>query len=228
MTKMASASKRKRGAGPSENGVKKTPRTTRTNSFLLEAKSRTNSVTSMISDGMEVLIENDDEWEHPKKPAKRKLNTTNDESIPVSPNKFNNLETNEIPLTNSTSQHEQVNPDETAGKSDQTVPNGADRGQQKSYRQQLIFILGNDIKDTANKLICEEIKSNSFKIRQNNGNHTIQANDKVTYDAIKKRLTSLEMEYYTYTPLENKPQTIVLKNIYGNFDAVDVGNALTL
>lgn len=92
----------------------------------------------------------------------------------------------------------------------------------RKYRQQPIFIKEEDIKETTKNLMSDKIIKNNIRIRQNDGNHTILAADKGTYEAIKLKLTEIGEEFYTYTPLENKPQTVILKNIYGIFTKKEI------
>ncbi|CAG5075612.1 Similar to ORF1: Nucleic-acid-binding protein from transposon X-element (Drosophila melanogaster) [Cotesia congregata] len=79
-----------------------------------------------------------------------------------------------------------------------------------------IFINGVDINDTINKLTTEGIDKNLFTTYVNKTNLNIISKNHETYDKIKVCFKN-KVEFYTYTKKEDKPITILLKNIAGIF-----------
>ncbi|CAG5078033.1 Similar to ORF1: Nucleic-acid-binding protein from transposon X-element (Drosophila melanogaster) [Cotesia congregata] len=167
----------------------------------------------------------EDEWQAPTKTAKARTSDSN--MITETNNRYDTLNLldpkNNIKLTNTASHHT----DTISGSSQNAEQPGfdADRGQQdngKPLKPPPIFIIGEDIKVTSAKITSAGIKKDAVTIKQNRGSHTILAANRSTYDVIKLKLLELKVQFYTYTPKDLKPQTVVLKDIYGNYTADDI------
>ncbi|XP_011304618.1 nucleic-acid-binding protein from mobile element jockey-like [Fopius arisanus] len=85
------------------------------------------------------------------------------------------------------------------------------------------------IKELAKKIldISNNYKSR-FRLKQPRDSKcvTIHTSDLEMFNIVKKLLSDDNIEYYTYTPKVTKPKTVVLKDLYGDFNENDVMSEL--
>lgn len=243
--KMAESVSKKRKAPTninSENQTFKTPKKY-TNSLAIEklfkdyietgkAKKTINSISPTLighrrsnSESMITDVDDQEGWQTPSKTSKAR-NSDNNKN-PDTYNRYDALNPlNSIKNIKTASMAEQLT-DSSPGTSQGTEQpdTDANRGQQNSgkpLKPPPIFIIGEDIKETSAKISSAGIKKDAVTIKQNRGSHTILAINRSTYDVIKNKFLELKVQFYTYTPKDLKPQTIVLKHIYGNYSADDI------
>lgn len=86
-----------------------------------------------------------------------------------------------------------------------------------------IHVMGSSLKIIISTLINNKINKNKFSTKEVGNNVcTIFAFDIDQYKEIVKILIDLKWEFYTYTPREEKPKTLVLKGVRGGYDEIDV------
>lgn len=169
----------------------------------ISTKSKINKETT---DGNAGSAPNDG-WEYPKKTAE-----TNNKSD-------DNMQTGNLcdPL---------INAPETITDQTQNHHNGNTQNNKSKFKPPPIFISGTDITGTIENLTTNGINKELLTIFVNKTNLIIITRCTIAYTAIKNTLKG-KTKFYTYTQKKNKPITILLKNIAGNFTEEYIANEIT-
>lgn len=152
-----------------------------------------------------------DDWEFPKTPSKRRPPPAGKEVNATTDNKFQALaeesEMEEDILTN-----------------DDTTP--ARTNTTKRHRPPPIYLTNTNMKDIIDIINNLKIQKKEISVHESNGNgiksYTIYTTSPEIYAKIKQALDELKLEFYTYTPKEEKPKSFIIKGIKGHFTADDI------
>lgn len=176
-----------------------------------------------ISENLSNGSENEQPWLTPKKrktgDKRAKNNPPTPEDISMS-NSFNSLE-----------EAGEVETDTVAPEKEKEAESGQ-RTNMKSRTQKPeeqrpppITTLGKTLKEIAEIFASENSEVNQkFHLRQPKDTDfvTITTKDMETFKLFKQTLTDKDIRFYTYTPKGEKPKSIVLKGLYGDYNEKDV------
>lgn len=177
---------------------------TSTTPSINEANSQLNKETTDGNAGNNI----NDGWEYPRKTVKANKKKTNNDM--QTDNQFDSLLNAPEIIVDQTQDRHTVNSQNNKSK----------------FKPPPIFINGTDIKGTIDILIANGINKELFTIYVNKTNLTVITKCINAYTTIKNTLKG-KTEFYTYTQKDNKPITILLKNIAGNFTEKYISDEIT-
>lgn len=98
----------------------------------------------------------------------------------------------------------------------------------KDHKPPPIIITGVKINDAIKLLCANKITKNDVRLKQVNpsDNITITCFNLEVYTKVNKVFIDNQTQYYTYTPKSQKPKTIILKGVNGDFNEKDIKNEL--
>ncbi|KAK0169317.1 hypothetical protein PV328_012209 [Microctonus aethiopoides] len=90
-----------------------------------------------------------------------------------------------------------------------------------------IYGTGTNMKKVIELFSIGEITKNKFHLKQQKEeNIIIFAHDYTTYDTIKDILVKNNVQFFTYTPKNRRPKSLILKGIRGEPEAEDIKNEI--
>ena len=93
----------------------------------------------------------------------------------------------------------------------------------KTIRQPPVYTISTNINSLINTITATDTPKSTFLIKEiSKENHIIYTQSAVHYKAITDVLLEKKIQYFTYTPKELKPKSILLKGIRGNFDIEEI------
>lgn len=174
-------------------------------------------------------------WNYPRKPVKSPQNKNKiDQQATVTGNRYELLQPQSDPEMNTDNEmnrdNELINVNSqspTAVESTPITPETAHLSKKK--RPPPIHVAQTSINDLGR--LINKLPSNpkgKFYVSQppNKTYTNIFALDMNIYTEIIQLIKSKKMDYYTYTPKENKPKSIVIKNLLGNYSNDDITNEI--
>lgn len=147
------------------------------------------------------------DWIQPRKTFKPSTNASDSSKISIPENRYNPLLDDELELDENTPNEQPNN----------SIP------KTKTYKPPPIYTINSNINTIINTILEHGIPKNEFLVKENDSNyHTIFTNKLQHHKDIMDRLTEKTVQFYTYTPKEEKPKSILLKGIKGNFSEDDI------
>lgn len=152
---------------------------------------------------------NDGKWETPKK-----RNT-------IKPTKDSQRDIHLV--TSNENVYEHLN-DDDKGQMETENDDSATSTKTAAIRPPPIIITGIGVKDTITMLTQNGVTKTEFRLKQVyvNSNITLSTINITTYQKIIKILEDKKLQYYTYTPKNLKPKTIVLEGVKGEFTPEEI------
>lgn len=158
-----------------------------------------------------------DEWTKPKRPVKRRSSAfATDNKNPIQhDNKFLSLS------DNSDMEEDTLTDDET------NIPRTIIS---KRHKPPPLYITKSSMKDIISIMNALELTKKDITILESNANeiltHTIYANNQEHHTKIREALGAKKLEFFTYTPKNEKPKSLILKGVKGYFSAEDIKSEL--
>lgn len=151
----------------------------------------------------------DNNWEHPRRTAKRRTNvttSTDNNNIIGNNNKF-------APLNKYNMETDDVDDDAAEIQSKEN----------KKVRPPPLHVTSVKIQEVIKILNEKLIEKTKYVIKvRDSENLTIFSNEIDIYDVIKNILVEAKLRFYTYTPKNCKPKNIILKGVKGDFNETQI------